>query len=256
MASITQISSATDISGATGTKIKSSTTTSTTTSTATSTATDKAKQLKNQFLGILLTQMQHQNPLDPMDTKEFTGQLTQFSSLEQQIDTNSKLDGLLTSIKQSTLSSAFGYIGQYVDLATDTTAVQNSASNWTYAIPETAKSVNISVTDPSGKVLYSSTMKNPAGGSSIGAGTYKLNLTNSDLARDVENGTVLKMTITATNDANKAITADIHTAVKVESVQSDANGTYLQSGGMLFEIGDVRKIVNAPTTTTTPTTIT
>lgn len=48
-----------------------------------------------------------------MDTKEFTGQLAQFSSLEQQIDTNDKLDSLLSSVGSSnTTSVTFTYIGK------------------------------------------------------------------------------------------------------------------------------------------------
>lgn len=256
MASITQISTSTDLSSLTGKKISSSSSGTPSSTTSGSTASDKAKELKNQFLSILLTQMQHQNPLDPMDTKEFTGQLTQFSALEQQIDSNTKLDSLIGAIKQSALSSAFSYIGQYVDLKSDTTAMQNGSANWTYAVPTDAKSVKISVTDAKGNVLYSATMKNSAGGTSMNAGTYKMSLTNSDLKTPVEDGSTLKMTITAVDSKNAAITTDTHTAVKVDSVQSDADGTYLQAGGMLFEMGDVRKIVTAPTTTTTTTTAT
>lgn len=247
MAIITQISTGTTLNGLSGTKV---TTTSGTTSSTDTAATDKAKELKNQFLSILLTQMQHQNPLDPMDTKEFTGQLTQFSALEQQIDTNSKLEKMLGALNQNSLSSAFGYIGQTVDLATPSTAVQDGSANWTYAIPSDAKSVAISVTDSKGKVLYSGAMQNGAGGSSINAGTYSLNLKDADFTRATVDGEVLKVAITAKDNAGKAITADIHTTVKVDSVQSDTTGTYLQAGGMLFGIGDVNRIVKPPATIT------
>lgn len=246
MATITQISTSTDLNALSGTKINSST--GSTSGSGSTAAGDKATQLKNQFLSILLTQMQHQNPLDPMDTKEFTGQLTQFSALEQQIDTNSKLDKLYGAMNQSSLANAFGYIGQTVDLQTNATAVQNGEANWTYAIPSDAKSVSISVTDSKGKILYSADMKNGAGGTSINKGTYKINLKNADLVRAAENGEVLKVTITAKSDAGKAIPADIHTAVKVDSVQSGKDGTYLQSGGMLFAITDVKKIIKPPAT--------
>lgn len=250
MAVITQVSSGTSLTGLAGTKIP---TTKPTTPEDTA-AGDKAKDLKNQFLSILLTQMQHQNPLDPMDTKEFTGQLTQFSALEQQIDTNANLEKMLGALTQNTLSNAFGYIGQTVDLATPSTAVQDKAANWTYAIPSDAKSVAISVTDSKGKVVYSGSMQNAAGGSAINAGTYSLNLKDADFARATVDGEVLKVAITAKDSAGKAITAEIHTTVKVDSIQSDSDGTYLQAGDMLFEIGDVNRIVKvaAETPTTTP----
>ncbi len=262
MATITQISSGTTLTGTVGTKVP--TTTTTTTSTGTTAATDKAKELKTQFLSILLTQMQHQNPLDPMDTKEFTGQLTQFSALEQQIDTNSTLEKMLSALNQNSLSGAFGYIGQTVDVATASTAVQDKSVNWTYAIPSDAKSVEISVTDSKGKVVYGGAMQNSAGGSAINAGTYSLNLKDADLTRATVDGEILKVAITVKDSsgktmkdsAGKDIVIDIHTAVKVDSVQSDSTGTFLQAGSMLFQISDVNRIIKQATTTTTPATTT
>lgn len=248
MAIVTPISSSTDLSALSGTKIS-----STTTTTTTNDSKSKADELKNQFLSILLTQMQHQNPLDPMDTKEFTGQLTQFSSLEQQIDTNSKLDSLLGSLTQSSISAAFGYIGQYVSLKNSTTTMQDGGANWTYALPSDAEKVNVKITDASGKTLYSGEMQNSAGGSSMTAGTYNFAIDNADLSTAQENGAVLKFSITATDKNGAAITPSINTTVKVESVQSDSTGTYLQAGGILFAISDVQKIVAAPQTTTATT---
>lgn len=252
MAIITQISTGTTLSGITGTKIPSPA--GAANNNGDTAAKDNATKLKNQFLSILLTQMQHQNPLDPMDTKEFTGQLTQFSALEQQIDTNTKLDGLLGAMTKSGISEAFGYINQFVDLKTNSTAVQDGTADWTYAIPANAKSVSISVTDASGKVVYAGSMTNGGGGSDITAGTYNLNLASADLTRAASEGEVLKVSITAKDDNGKAIPAEIHTAVRVDSIQSDSKGTYLQAGGMVFAIGDVNKILKAPVApTTTPT---
>ncbi|OIN85763.1 MAG: hypothetical protein AUJ12_08140 [Alphaproteobacteria bacterium CG1_02_46_17] len=247
MATITQLSYATDLSSLTGTKITSTASSSSTTDSAL----EKAEELKTQFLSILLTQMQHQNPLDPMDTKEFTGQLAQFSSLEQQISTNVKLDSLLGSLQQTATASAFGYIGQYVDLDTDSGAMQDGSATWTYAIPEEAEDVSITITDKDGKTVYSGSLQNSSGSSSINAGTYSFTLSNADTAVAVENGGVLKFAITAKNGDGDKITTDIHSTVRVDSIQSDSTTTYLQAGGLLFEIGDIQKIVTPTTTTDT-----
>jgi flagellar basal-body rod modification protein FlgD len=252
MAIITQISNGTSLSGVTGTKIPTST--SAANNNGNTAAKDNATKLKNQFLSILLTQMQHQNPLDPMDTKEFTGQLTQFSALEQQIDTNTKLDSVVSALTKSGISEAFSYLNQTVDLKSSSTVIKDGKANWTYAIPENAKSVAISVTDSAGKVVYSGSMTNAGGGTDITAGTYNLGLVSADLTRAAKEGEVFKVNITAKDKTNKAITADIHTAVTVDSIQSDGKGTYLQSGGMAFAIGDVNKILKAPSTPTTSTT--
>lgn len=67
----------------------------------------------NQFLTLLTTQLQAQNPLDPTDPNQFTTEMVQYASLSQQIDTNAKLDTLSTNLadlltKVSQLASQAG----------------------------------------------------------------------------------------------------------------------------------------------------
>ena len=58
----------------------------------------KASLTSNQFLSLLTTQLQNQNPLDPTDPNQFTSELVQYGALSQQIDTNAKLDTLSTTM--------------------------------------------------------------------------------------------------------------------------------------------------------------
>ncbi|MDB5444958.1 MAG: flagellar hook capping protein [Phenylobacterium sp.] len=52
----------------------------------------------NQFLSLLTTQLQAQDPLNPTDPNQFTTEMVQYASLSQQIDTNSKLDTLSSNL--------------------------------------------------------------------------------------------------------------------------------------------------------------
>lgn len=234
--------------GSTGTKVVSGS--GATSTSATDKATDNAEQLRTQFLNILLTQMQNQNPLDPMDTKEFTGQLAQFSSLEQQINTNSKLDSLLTSMQSNAATSAFGYIGQTAELNSKLSVVEDGGVNWNYAINSAASKVNIKITDSTGKVLYSKDDTN------IPSGTYSLKALVADLSDKVPDGTVLGLTVTASDETGAAVRTDISTVVKVDGVESSANGIDLRSGGLLFSLDDVLRFKSIPKTTTTTSTTT
>jgi len=68
---------------------------------------------KDDFLRILITQLQHQDPTSPMQDKEFIAQMAQFSSLEQMTNMSegfAKLTGLLAS------SEAAGYLGKTVEI--------------------------------------------------------------------------------------------------------------------------------------------
>ena len=69
---------------------------------------------KDAFLRLLVTQLQHQDPMSPMEDKEFVSQLAQFSSLEQMQGLNTGFDGLS---KSSIATQAFALIGKTVDYA-------------------------------------------------------------------------------------------------------------------------------------------
>jgi flagellar basal-body rod modification protein FlgD len=73
-------------------------TTNAATTTATTSTTSSASLTSNQFLSLLTTQLQNQNPLDPTDPNEFTSEMVQYGSLSQQIDTNTKLDALTSTM--------------------------------------------------------------------------------------------------------------------------------------------------------------
>jgi flagellar basal-body rod modification protein FlgD len=88
-------------------------TTTTTASSATSSAAATSVDY-NAFLKLLITQLKHQDPTEPMDTGQFLSQLASFSSVEQGIQTNQKLDSLLTA---SSLDHADGAIGHTVTSA-------------------------------------------------------------------------------------------------------------------------------------------
>jgi flagellar basal-body rod modification protein FlgD len=74
-----------------------------------STAEQKATVDYNQFLQLLIAQLKNQDPTKPMDSAQFMAQLASFSNVEQSIQTNAKLDALMTS---SALSQAEGMIGR------------------------------------------------------------------------------------------------------------------------------------------------
>src|SRR5579883_1465221 len=68
----------------------------------------------NEFLGLLTTQLQNQDPLSPMDTNQFTQQLVEFASVEQQINMNTNLQTLVTLQQTAQDSQALGFVGQTV----------------------------------------------------------------------------------------------------------------------------------------------
>jgi flagellar basal-body rod modification protein FlgD len=68
------------------------------------------------FLQLLIAQMKNQDPTNPMDSSQYMSQFAQFSSVEQSIQTNTKLDSLLSSFS---LSQADGLIGHTAQFTSD-----------------------------------------------------------------------------------------------------------------------------------------
>ena len=64
------------------------------------------------FLTLLTTQLQNQNPLDPLDTNQFTQQLVQFASVEQQLKTNDQLTTLVSLQQTAQSTQALTFVGK------------------------------------------------------------------------------------------------------------------------------------------------
>jgi flagellar basal-body rod modification protein FlgD len=95
-----------------------SSTASTTSSTTSSGSTATPTLGYNDFLQLLLAQMQNQDPLNPTDSTEYVSQLASFSNVEQGINMNSKLDQLLVDSNISQASAMVGLTITSADGAT------------------------------------------------------------------------------------------------------------------------------------------
>ena len=108
------------------------------------------------FLQILTTQLRNQNPLDPLDTNQFTQQLVQFSGVEQQLKTNQFLEAMMTSTQNANNSQAVSYIGKVVTAEGSKTELVNGAATWHFATDKAA-TITATVRDKDGNVVYTKT---------------------------------------------------------------------------------------------------
>jgi flagellar basal-body rod modification protein FlgD len=118
------------------------------------TATSLADLSKNfdTFLSLLTTQLKNQDPLSPLDSNQFTQQLVQMSSVEQQIQTNS----LLQQISQNTaagIAAAVGLIGKTVKAVSNTATLNGGTANWTYNLPGGVTDLKLTVLNAAGQVV-------------------------------------------------------------------------------------------------------
>jgi flagellar basal-body rod modification protein FlgD len=119
------------------------------------------------FLQLLVTQLQNQNPLDPLDTNQFTQQLVQFSSVEQQLQTNGYLQAMMNASVTASNSQAVDYIGKYVVADGVKTELNNGSATWQFSLDEPAH-VSLTVKDADGNSVYTKE-------GDVGAGTNVFN---------------------------------------------------------------------------------
>jgi flagellar basal-body rod modification protein FlgD len=138
---------------------------SSTTSSAAATNAMASQQIAGNFqsfLQLLTTQLQNQNPLDPLDTNQFTQQLVEFAGVQQQLNTNASL-GTLVSLQQTAQSTqALGFVGKTAVVKGSTAALTNSTATWQVNIP-TASTISISIANSTGQTVFTGSYDASAG---------------------------------------------------------------------------------------------
>jgi flagellar basal-body rod modification protein FlgD len=106
---------------------------------------------KDDFLLLLVTQLQNQDPLNPQDPTEFTSQLAQYSSLEQLFTVNDQLQQLETTNGNVVQLNALGLMGQSVVVQSDTFALGDNPVTLGFNLSEDVDEVQFTVQNSEGK---------------------------------------------------------------------------------------------------------
>ena len=138
-------------------------TTTSATDTSTLTATQRQQTTLNSrnqiasnfqdFLKLLTTQLQHQDPTAPLDTNQFTQQLVQFAQVEQQLATNSHLEKLIGVQETTQLTALTPLIGRTVEAESDEVALQDREARGAYTLRADATAVTLTIRDAAGRIV-------------------------------------------------------------------------------------------------------
>jgi flagellar basal-body rod modification protein FlgD len=188
------------------------------------------------FLQMLMTQLQNQDPTSPMDTNEFTTELVQFTGVEQQINTNASLTQLIQLTQAGETMQGTSMTGKEVTVQSSQIAVQNGSGTLNFTDP-TAGTVAVAVTDSNGNQLYGTTLNANAGqnswtwngtnnaGTQLPDGAYSVAVVGENA-----DGTTTTLPFTVTG-----------TATGVESLSS---GMQLEMGALTVPFSAVQSVVN------------
>ena len=207
----------------------------TTTSTASQTAGVSLAKNFDTFLTLLTTQLKNQDPTSPMDSKEFTTQLVQFSQVEQSINQNKNLEKLINLQSATNAYSAVSFIGTSVAIDSDKVMLQDKNARFDYTIDKAATKATLTIRDKNNQVV----MITDADGS---VGTHPAKWDGTDVfGNQLPNGQY-SVSVSYEDIAGKQYTADITSYGVVDSADIEDGAVYLNVGTIRVPLDKVQHI--------------
>ncbi|MDP3536460.1 flagellar hook assembly protein FlgD [Halomonas sp. M1] len=182
----------------------------------------QSQELRESFMTLLITQLQNQDPLNPMDNAEMTSQLAQINTVSGIEELNTTLNGITQQMDAAKSLQAAGLIDKAVLVPGNNVMVSADAESGSYATPfgielaKPAENVEVMITSRSGEVVYTKNL------GSVSAGVESFSwggLTNSGEA--VPEG-AYRVSYKATDAEGKAVET---TALNYALVQGVTPGT-------------------------------
>jgi flagellar basal-body rod modification protein FlgD len=189
----------------------------------------------NEFLTLLTTQLQNQDPSSPMDTATFTSELAQFAGVEQQVNTNTNLTSLIQLTQGQAMLQGSSLLGDQVSLNSTTLPVQNGEAALNFTSP-TAQPVQITVTNAADATVDQQTVA-----ANSGANTWHWNGQGS-AGGTVPDGayTVAVATVPAAGGTSSPL--GFTTLGTVTGVKNGSSGVTLALGAASLPLSDVAQI--------------
>lgn len=213
--------------------------------TSTTKTTDSVQADQDKFMKLLVTQLQNQDPLNPMDNAAMTSQLAQLSTVTGINKVNSTLESLRTDIANTQSATAIGLIGKGIlvegkgielNSSTDEDGKTTSSSVFGIDLPSDAQLVNIEIKDSSGKTVRNMSMTNAE------AGTYPITWDGTTDAKTTAAAGSYTFTVTASN-AGSTVTATPLQLAAVASVSTGSGGVKLNTSLGHFAMSDVKEVL-------------
>lgn len=188
------------------------------------------------FLKLLTAQMQNQDPLDPMDTAQYTQQLVQYSQVEQSIEQTATLKDMLAAFGTQNLMQASSLVGAQVETSSATSGLSAATpAQWTWSAARDVTSMTATIKDEKGKVI--DTM--PINATGV-AGAFTWDGTTST-GKKVDPG-LYKLELAGVDASGAKIAATAHAFGKVSDVELENGTVKLTINGLTVATSDLLRI--------------
>jgi len=194
----------------------------------------------NDFLKLLTTQLQHQDPTSPLDPNQFTQELVQFASVEQQINTNKSLSTMISLQQTQQAASALQFLGATVAVSGTTAELADGVANWNYAVTQPA-TATINVSNASGQVVYSTSQ-------SVQPGTQTFSWNGVDNHGATWPSGAYKISVNAIGANNQNVPVTTGVQGVVTGVDVSKSPPTLTVGGQSYALDQITQVLSTATT--------
>lgn len=209
---------------------------STQSTSATTPASAQSPLGKEDFLQLLVAQLSAQDPLNPMDSREFSAQLAQFSALEQMTNINATLDDLVKAQQAMGNSSLISIIGKLVDVPGDAFDYkQGETANLTYTLGNEADKTKIEIYNNTGALV--NTINGPGADGSNLAVWNGLDSQGNQVASGF-----YTFKIQATDSSGKPVTAETFTTGLVTDVLFEEGKAFAVVNGQKLSAEEITRV--------------
>lgn len=202
------------------------------------------------FLKLLTTQMKNQDPLSPMDSNAFTGQIVQMTGVEQQLVTNDLLAALV-GMNDGGMTQAVSMMDKLVTVETDKAVLKDGKATWSYEQSRAATSVKVEVIDQYGKTIRTILPEDMGKGDH----TFEWDGKSADGTAQPAGG-AYTLKITALDGEGSKIPATSKGRVDgiVTAITNEGGQNMVTIGGTKYPVDSVIGVQNPPAPTPAPTT--
>ncbi|VIO76428.1 Basal-body rod modification protein FlgD [Bradyrhizobium ivorense] len=151
------------------------------------------------FLNLLVSELQNQDPLNATSTTDFINQLTSYANFTEQQSINSSMTSLASSFSSLVTLNSVNYIGHTVEAKTSTAQLSNGSATFGYSLSSAASNVAISIQDSSGNTVWTGT-----GTGNAGSNSFTWNGQTSD-GTQLKDGGQYTVQVTATDAAGNSL---------------------------------------------------
>lgn len=189
---------------------------------------------KDDFLKLFITQLQNQDPLNPMDGTQFISQLAQMTQVEQAYNTNTNLQNILNAMNGSANYSAVSFIGKSILAPGSQVALTDGSQPvLNYRLTQSTATTEIDISDANGNIVRKIT------GTGSSAGDYSVTWDGKDDGNNALPAGTYNFSVSGTDSSGNKISATSLIQGMVSGVKLDGGAPVLTVGGVDVPLSNI-----------------